>query len=306
MEPLEERYPERLFSQPDFDLLFKYFPETVWPKMPDFLNDLDNSKDLGPKVGGRFEERIAFWEALKDPFNTSLVEQRHDVDYFVKLWKLEGYAEKEEGALNGILVWDPKPKKVAREKIRDMEREYLTEGKDFSAELFAIHFGLKLLVEREVNPIRRKPFFTKEQLEHWETGQSSPELKTQLENRADKNLSELIQEYETELRFKHSKTKAELKSVREKLAIAKNHLLNIKSSLKFENLIRQTVCRWVIDFLVTENVCKSPTGTQMIGAFLIFSSGLSFRNLKRMPNLEFEQEFAKKFRESLKPTKSKG
>ena len=36
MEPQISDYPERLFSQPNFDLLFKYIPERDWPKIPDY------------------------------------------------------------------------------------------------------------------------------------------------------------------------------------------------------------------------------------------------------------------------------
>jgi hypothetical protein len=306
MEPQKSDYPERLFGQPDFELLFKYFPESNWPKKPDYKIYQDYSTKWVPFVGGNFETRQAFWEGLQDPYNTRLIEQRHDVNFYVKRWKLEGYNEDEEGGLNGILIWDPKPKIDARNKIWDLSKEYLADGKDFSPELFAIHWWLIYIVQGKVDPIRGKPFLTKDELKFWKTGPSDPELKIQLEKRTDQSLLKLIKEYETELKFTESKTKAELESLKEKLAIAKEYNLKLKSSLRAENKIRQDLCKLIFDFLEKENVCKSPTGIQMIGAFLIFSSGLSFRNLKRMPNLEFEQEFAKKFRESLNPTKSKG
>ena len=233
-------------------------------------------------------------------------EQRHEVNFFVKRWKLEGYSENEIGELNGILIWDPKPKIEARNKKWDLSKEYLAKDQDFSPELFAIHWWLTYIVKGKVDPIREKPFLTKEQLKYWKTGPSDPELKIQIEKRNNQNLLQLIREYETELKFTQSKTKAKLDSLKERLAIAKEFHLKLKSSLKAENKIRQDLCRLIFDFLEKENVCMSPTGILMIGAFLIFSSGLSFRNLKRMPNIEFEQEFAKKFRECLNPTKSKG
>jgi hypothetical protein len=257
-------------------------------------------------VGGNNLEKQAFWDGMKDPYNTQLNEQRHDVNYYVNRWKLEGYSENEIGDFNGILVWGPRSKKEARQKVWDMTKEYLNKEENFTSELFAIHWWLKFHVRKEVDPIRVKPFFTKEELKFWKTGPLDPEQKIQLEKRNDQNLLQLIREYEIELKFTQSKTKAKLESVNERLSIAKKHFSKLQSSLKKENKIRQELCRMVFDFLDKENICRSPNGIQMIGAFLIFSSGLSFRNLKRVPNLEFEQEFAKKFRECLKPSNSKG
>ena len=305
MEPQKTDNSKRLFSQPDFELLFKYFPERDWPKIPDYRINQMFPTEWVPVVGGRFEERQAFWEGLQDPYNTRLNEQRHDVTFYVDRWKLKGYSEDEKGDLNGILIWDPKPKIDARQKKWDFSKEYLTEGKDFSIELFAIHWWLIYIVKGKVDPIRKKPFLTKEELKFWKTGPSDPELKIQLEKRNDQNLIQLIREYETELKFTQSKTKAELESLKERLAFAKEYHLKLKSSLRAENKIRQALCRNVFDFLEKENVCKSPTGILMIGAFLIFSSGLSFRKTKGMPNLEFENDFDDKFRRCLNPSNSK-
>jgi hypothetical protein len=302
MEPNLSNYPESLFKQPDFEMLFKYFPQESFPTLPP-MNNFDQPYYF---IGGNNLEKQAFWDGIKDPYNTRLDEQRHDVKYYVNRWKLEGYSENEIGGFNGILVWGPRSKKETQQKVWDMTKEYLNKEKNVASELFAIHWWLKFHVRKKVDPIRVKPFFTKEELKFWKTGPLDPEQKIQLEKKNDQNLLQLIKEYEIELKFTQSRTKAELKSVSERLDIAKKHLSKLKSSIRIESKIRQTFCRLVFEFLVQENVCKSPTGIQMIGAFLIFSSGLSFRKTKGIPNLEFEPDFAKKFSECLKPSKPDG
>jgi hypothetical protein len=278
------------YIQPDWDLIFKYFPKDQWPtrdnytrffkKLEDPSIDIYNYKlDMEPYVGGTIEEWRAFWNGFKDPYHSGLIEQKHDLNEQKKIWNLEGNFENMEGDPNGIFVWNPKANEDINAKVWDLEEQYLDPTKNFSCELYAIHWWLKHIVKTKVNNLRMLPFQPNELKEYRENyGDQKKTVKIKKIERFRNELEVLKKELEIQMNFKISKTIEEKENMSRKLETVNYFLKILEDNLNKENQIRQQVCKYVNDFLVCEEVCNSPSGRNMVGAFLIFSSGLSFRN----------------------------
>ena len=175
----------------------------------------------------------------------------------------------------------------------NLER-YLSTEKDFSAELFAIHSFLNYQVKIRINPLRRFPVLSLAQIEKWH---KKPDFTTHRE--------ELNSMVEIKLQIFVDWAKKGFKN---------NNIQNFQASdvdwvkktfnpqpfLTNENQIRKNLCRGIERFLEQEKVCINTEGNQILGAFLVFSSGLSFRNRNRDIWQKFDQDLKDNFRQCTK------
>jgi hypothetical protein len=291
MEPNLSDYPERLFKQPDFELLFKYFPQESFPTLPDVMNNNEQYNF----IGGDHYERLAFWDAFRDAYSSAIIEESH-------VQKGQNPLDNTQGSnidRNGLLTWKAKGSLTVNPERFDLVERYLNEEKDLSAEIFAVHKWLTFNVKINVNPLRKLPELIFQEFRKGQQNPNSHDIKTTTGSRNDKNLERLIKEYETELKFLLSKTEAEKLEISERLKYAKELQVRLKSSMAIERQFRKTYCNYVLNFLTEMNVCSSITGIRLVGAFLIFSSGLTFRKTKGIPNLVFDLEFDAKFKQSV-------
>ncbi len=319
MEPPKAQYPKRLFQQPDFNLLLKYFPEAEfkWPKNPDYhylLNKLPRRKQIKrflqkykklPKkkpipwpppnnpikwvISVEMEHSIrqAFWDALRKPEASYLQAGARPQDELERIEKQIGMPPiKTDGTFN----WIPCQEGFKSGKALNIEESYLSAEKDFSAELFAIHFFLKNQVKTRINPLRRFPVLSPDQVKRWNRSESEKEQIEELNRRIEEDIDNYISFFESGIKkgIYQGGEKAELQ---EKLDWLKE--LIPPKMLFSENAIRKDLCKALDKFLENENVCSNPEGRNILGAFLIFSSGLSFRNRRRDIWMEFDPELLK-------------
>jgi hypothetical protein len=251
MEPIQPNYPERLFIQPDFSVLFKFFQRDMWPRNDPGQFDKMWAKGNLPIIGGDYLDRKNFWDALNIPYKLILIEN-------------------EEGLFTSSY---PKQDEKAPHKFETYEALTRFIEDDFRAcELFAIHWWLKnYFVKTQINPLRKKPKLSPDQLKHFSKFE---DIRIQV---SKNNISSF------------EKTKRDLKKIlnspvssnEEKDRVGRlieeiKHWEIKESKIKRERTIRRDISKLIYQFLEQVIQPNSKEGIYAIGAFLIFSSGLSY------------------------------
>lgn len=236
----------------------------MWPKNdPGQIEKMWVKGNL-PIIGGDYFDRKNFWDALNIPSKLILIEN-------------------EEGLFHATY---PKEDEKAPHKFETYEALTRFIDDDFRAcELFAIHWWLKnYFVKAQINPLRKKPKLSPDQLKNFSKFE---DIRIQV---LRNNISS----------FKH--TKRELKKIenspfssieeKDRVRLLKDEIecWEIKESkIKTERTIRREISKLIYQFLEQVIQPNSKEGIYAIGAFLIFSSGLSYRGPEDKIQLDWDK-----------------
>jgi hypothetical protein len=253
-------YPKRLFEQPDFDLLFKYFDRNQWPSFPDALLSYMHGREGNINlVISTDKEKKAFWDAILNPYKSEIIN------------KLNKY-----GKSNGVKIWIPLRSHIPQNEINLFDR-YLNEEVDFSAELYAIHWWLTNTMKPLIfDRLQGKPGIISEEQDF---------------------LKDRVKRCKVILKNFDLLNQQCMRDVELTLSTAEDSLKELKfSELQIETKERKKLCQPIFRFLKEENVCRkigfetdSKEGIHLIGAYLLFSSGISFRKKIKGTHLLAEQ-----------------
>lgn len=292
-------YPGRLFHHPDYSLLLKYFPESdyQWPKNPDYQKILEGRANEAPEwiisVEMNSDKRKAFWEALRHPYGSYLKEETRPPEEISMQKKLIESRDLKPIEFDGTYRLIYSDETTGTKNDLNLER-YLSTEKDFSAELFAIHSFLNYQVKIRINPLRRFPVLSLAQIEKWHKKPDFTTHREELNSMVEIKLQGFVPWAKKGLKNSY------IASFQASDVDWVKKTFNPQPFLTNENQIRKNLCRGIERFLEQEKVCINTEGNQILGAFLVFSSGLSFRNQNRDIWQKFDQDLKDNFRQCTK------
>lgn len=214
-----------------------------------------------PIIGGFADERKDFWNALKMPYSLSLKEET-DGTLSIKFEEADGPIEEYE----------------------DLTR-FLKDEK-FASELFAVHWLLKdIVVTGLINQLRKKPELSPNQLKYYS---QHFDLRKQMEDKNKENLKKDINNYKSAIN--NPVISEEEKKLIEERKKWTEEALKRKNKVDQERDIRRKISKQ-LSGLLNEICISEPQGIYPIGAFLVFSSGFSYRGKKS--NIEIHLDWDK-------------